>query len=88
MYHSWAWQRTSHNRGTWGNKSIDGDKIVAMTAAIRELKGQLDLMPKLIAAAANGNKDKKNKKGKKFKNKKNKSDKEQQRRTNHGRRFR
>ena len=29
------------NKGTWGAKSIDDDKIVAMTAVIKELKGQL-----------------------------------------------
>jgi hypothetical protein len=39
------------NKGTWGAKSIDDDKIVAMTAAINELKGQLKLSPQLAAMA-------------------------------------
>ena len=33
------------NKGTWGAKSIDDDKIVAMTAVIKELKGQLKCCP-------------------------------------------
>ncbi len=62
------------NKGTWGAKSLDNYKIVAMTAAINELKGQLKLSPQFAAVAAKGEKDKKKKKGKKTKNKKNISD--------------
>ncbi len=46
------------NKGTWGAKSLDDDKIVAMTAAINELKGQLKLSPQLAATAEKGNKKK------------------------------
>ncbi len=53
-----------------GAKSIDDNKIVAMTAAINELKGQLKLSPQLASKAEKGNK----KKGQKNKNKKDKSD--------------
>jgi hypothetical protein len=63
-----------HNKGTWGAKSLDDEKIVALTAAINELKGQLKLLPQLTAVAAKGDKDKKKKKGQKTKNKKNTSD--------------
>ena len=59
------------NKGTWGAKSIDDDKIVAMTTAINELKGQLKLSPQLASKAEKGNKKKK---GQKNKNKKDKSD--------------
>ncbi len=59
------------NKGTWGAKSIDDDKIVAMTVAINKLKRQLKLSPQLAAAAKKGNKKKK---GQKNKNKKDKSD--------------
>jgi hypothetical protein len=62
------------NKGTWGAKSLDNDKIVAMTATINELKGQLKLSLQLAAAIAKGDKDKKKKKGQKNKNKKNMSD--------------
>jgi hypothetical protein len=54
-----------------GAKSIDDNKIVAMTAAINELKGQLKLSPQLASKAEKGNKKKK---GQKNKNKKDKSD--------------
>jgi hypothetical protein len=59
--------------GTWGAKSLKDDKIVAMAAAINELKGQLKLTPQLAAAAANKDKDKdkRGKRGQKGKNKKN-----------------
>lgn len=63
------------NKGTWGAKSIDDDKIVAMTAAINELKGQLKLSPQLAAVAEKGNKKKKSQKNK---NKKDKSDRVKQ----------
>ncbi len=63
------------NKGTWGAKSIDDDKIVAMTAAINELKGQLKLLPQLAAMAEKGNKKKK---GQKNKNKKDKSNRVKQ----------
>ncbi len=59
------------NKGMWGAKSQDNDKIVAMTATINELKGQLKLSPQLAAVAETGNKKKK---GQKNKNKKDKSD--------------
>ena len=63
------------NKGTWGAKSIDDDKIVAMTAAINELKGQLKLSPQLAAKVEKGNKKRK---GQKNKNKKDKSDRAKQ----------
>ena len=63
------------NKGTWGAKHLDDDKIVAMTAAINELKGQLKLSPQLAAKAEKGNKKKK---GQKHKNKKDKSDRVKQ----------
>jgi hypothetical protein len=65
------------NMGTWGAKSLEDDKIVAMAAAINELKGQFKLAPHLAAAAAKGDKDKdkdkdkRGKRGQKGKNKKN-----------------
>jgi hypothetical protein len=64
-------------KGTWGAKSLDDDKIVAMTAAINELKGQLKLSPQLAATAEKGNKKKKEK-GQKNKNKIDKSDRVKQ----------
>jgi hypothetical protein len=64
------------NKGTWGAKSLDDDKIIAMAAAIKNLKGQLKLAPKLAKAIEN--KDKKGKKGQKNKNKKSNVDKAKQ----------
>ncbi len=60
------WLKT---KGLWGAKSPDNKKIVAMTATLNVLKGQLKLDPKLSANANEGKKkgDKKDKK----KNKKN-----------------
>jgi hypothetical protein len=60
------WLKT---KGLWGAKSPDIKKIVAMTAALHALKGQLKLDPKLSAIANEGKKkgDKRDKK----KNKKN-----------------
>jgi hypothetical protein len=60
------WLKT---KGLWGAKSPDNEKIVAMTAALNALKGQLKLEPKLSTIANEGQK-KGNKKDKK-KNKKN-----------------
>ena len=57
-----------------GAKSLDDNKIIAMMAAINELKGQLKLSPQLATVAAKGDRDKKKKKGQKIKNKKNTSD--------------
>ncbi len=37
-------------KGTWGAKSPNNDKIIAMTAAFDTLKGQLKLSPQLAAA--------------------------------------
>jgi hypothetical protein len=65
------------NKGTWGAKSIDDDKIVAMTAAINELEGQLKLSSQLAVKVEKGNKKKK---GQKNKNKKDKSDRVKQKR--------
>jgi hypothetical protein len=42
------WLKT---KGLWGAKSPDNEKIVAMTAALNALKGQLKLDPKLTAIA-------------------------------------
>ncbi len=53
-----------HNKGMWRAKSHNNDKIVAMTAAINELKGQLKLSPQLAAVAEKGNKKKKGQKNK------------------------
>jgi hypothetical protein len=60
------WSKT---KGLWGAKSPDNEKIVAMTAALNALKGQLKLDPKLNTIANEGKKkgDKRDKK----KNKKN-----------------
>jgi hypothetical protein len=60
------WLKT---KGLWGAKSPDNKKIVAMTAALNALKGQLKLDPKL-SAIANEGKKKGNMRDKK-KNKKN-----------------
>jgi hypothetical protein len=48
------WLKT---KGLWGAKSPDNKKIVAMTAALNALKGQIKLDPKLSAIA---NEEKKN----------------------------
>jgi hypothetical protein len=56
-------------KGLWGAKSPDDKKIVAMTAALNALKGQLKLDPKL-SIIVNEGKKKGNNKDKK-KNKKN-----------------
>jgi hypothetical protein len=42
------WLKT---KGLWGAKSLDNEKIVAMTAALNALKSQLKLDPKLSAIA-------------------------------------
>jgi hypothetical protein len=64
--HKFDWLTT---KGLWGAKSPDNEKIVAMTATLNTLKGQLKLDPKFSAIANEGKKkgDKKDKK----KNKKN-----------------
>ncbi len=59
-------------KGTWGAKSPNNDKIIAMIAAFDTLKGQLKLSPQL--AAAGGKNNGKPKKGQKTRNKKNTSD--------------
>jgi len=41
-------------KGKWGAKSPDDEKIVAMAAEIKSLKGQLKLDPKLSAIAGKG----------------------------------
>ncbi len=53
-------------KGTWGAKSPNDDKIIAMTAAFDTLKGQLKLSPQL--AAARGKNNGKPKKGQKTRN--------------------
>ncbi len=58
-------------KGTWGAKSPNDDKIIAMTTTFDTLKGQLKLSPQL--AAAGGKNDGKPKKGQKMRNKKNTS---------------
>jgi hypothetical protein len=60
------WLKT---KGLWGAKSPDNKKIVAMTATLNALKGQLKLDPKLTAIANEGKKmgDKRDKKKKKKK---------------------
>jgi hypothetical protein len=58
------WLKT---KGLWGAKSPDNKKIVAMTATLNALKGQLKLDPKLSSIVNKGNK-KGNNKGKKKKN--------------------
>jgi hypothetical protein len=47
------WLKT---KGLWGAKSLDDEKIVAMTAALNALKGELKLDPKLTAIANEGKK--------------------------------
>jgi hypothetical protein len=47
------WLKT---KGLWGAKSPDNEKIVAMTAALNALKGQLKLDPKLSTIANEGEK--------------------------------
>ena len=61
-------------KGKWGAKSPDDEKIVAMAAEIKSLKGQLKLDPKLSAIAGKGD----DKKDSKKKNKKNTSNKREQ----------
>jgi hypothetical protein len=60
----------------WGDKSPDDEKIVAMAAEIKSLKGQLKLDPKLSAITGKGDKgdDKKNSKKKNKKNTENKKE--------------
>jgi hypothetical protein len=55
------WLKT---KGLWGAKSPDNKKIVAISAALNALKGQLKLDPKLSAIANEGKKkgDKRDKK--------------------------
>jgi hypothetical protein len=69
-------------KGKWGANLPGDEKIVAMTAEINTLKGQLKLDPKLSAIIKNGkekgNKGDKGEKGKKWKNKKNTSNKKDQ----------
>ncbi len=68
-------------KGKWGAKSPDNKKIVAMTAKITALKGQLKLNPKLSTITEEGKKKRnKSEKGKKWKNKKNTSNKKDQKR--------
>ncbi len=55
------------NKGMWGAKSHNDDKIVAMTATINKLKEQLKMSPQLTAVVEMENKKKK---GQKNKNKK------------------
>jgi hypothetical protein len=61
------WLKT---KGPWGAKSLDDEKIVAMTAALNMLKGPLKLDPKLSSIVNKGNKKGDNN-GKKKRNKKN-----------------
>jgi hypothetical protein len=49
--HNFDWLKT---KGLWGAKSPDNEKIVAMTAALNVLKGQLKLDPKLSAIMNEG----------------------------------
>jgi hypothetical protein len=63
-----------HTKGTWGARSPDHNKIIAMTAAINGLKGQLKFSPQLAAAGGKNNGDGKSKKGQKMRNRKNTSD--------------
>jgi hypothetical protein len=60
------WLKT---KGIWGAKSLDNKKILAMTAALNALKGQLKLDPNLSTIANKGNK-KGNNKARKKKSKK------------------
>ncbi len=63
--HKYDWLKT---KSFWGAKSPNNKKIVARTAALIALKGQLKLDPKLSTIANKGKKD--NKRGKQKKNKK------------------
>jgi hypothetical protein len=45
------------NKGMWGAKSLDMNKIIVITTVINELKGQLKLLPQLAAVAAKEAKD-------------------------------
>ena len=67
------------NKKKWGARSPDNDKIVAMAAEIKDLKGQLRLNPQLskLASGTNDKEDGGKKKGK-AKNKKDKSNKREQ----------
>jgi hypothetical protein len=47
------WLKT---KGLWGAKSPDDKEIIAMTAALNALKGQLKLDPKLSTIANEGKK--------------------------------
>ncbi len=60
----------------WGSKSPDNEKIVAMAAEIKSLKGQLKLNPKLAEIA--DKKEEAKKSGKKMQNKKDTSNKREQ----------
>jgi hypothetical protein len=64
-------------KGKWGAESPDDEKIVAMTAEIKSLKGQLKLDPKLSPIAGKGDKGK-DKKNSKKKNKKNTENRREQ----------
>ena len=64
-------------KAKWGAKSPDDEKIVAMSAEINALKGQLKLDPKLSAIAGKGEKGD-DKKSSKKKIKKNTSNKKEQ----------
>ncbi len=71
--------------GTWGAKSPDEDKIVAMQAKLTALRGQFQLAPNLKKAAGAKDDDKGGKKegggdNKKQKNKKNNTNKKEQKR--------
>ncbi len=72
--------------GTWGAKSPDKDKIVAMQAELTALRGQFQLAPNLkkVAGAKDDNKARGKKKGggdnRKQKNKKNNTNKKEQKR--------
>jgi hypothetical protein len=59
----------------WGAKSPNDEKIVAMAAKIKSLKGQLKLNPKLAEIA--DKKDEERKGGKKLRNKKDTSNKQE-----------
>jgi hypothetical protein len=74
-------------KGKWGAKSPDDEKIVAMAAEIKSLKGQLKLDPKLSAIAGKGDKGN-DKKGSKKRNKKNRNNKRNRRKMRRGRRNR
>ncbi len=65
-------------KGTWGSRSPNNYKIIAMTAAINGLKEQLKLSPQLAAAGGKQDGDGKSKKGQKMRNKKNTSDRVKQ----------